>query len=115
MLFGLALVSPFRPAISEELLQDIETHFAVIQRVTQFATFIEPRRGNPAYRHVEETFDFVIAAARTRIGEDRDVRLAGQLVFRQERLAVFAAVPDRDEIEFHIWVRLYRFQPAAAF
>src|SRR2546423_9058770 len=106
--------SPLRFAVGEELLENVEAHFAVIHRVTKVAAFVNPCRGNPADRQIEEALDLRVAFPRARVGKNRDVRLVRQLVFREQGLAVFAAVPDRYEVETHIWVGFYRFEPAAA-
>src|SRR4051812_6176980 len=82
--------SPFRFAVREHLLENVEPNFAVVERVAEVAALIDPGRWDPAHRQIEETLDLVVALPRTRIGENRDVRQAGQLIFGEHRLAVFA-------------------------
>src|SRR6476469_2802481 len=88
------LRSPLGFTVRKKLLKNVEPHFAVIHRVAKIAAFVDPGGGNPAQRQIEEALDLAIALPRTGIGEDRDVRLVRQLVLSQQRLPVFATVPD---------------------
>ena len=65
---------PIGIAIGDELLEDRETDFAVVQRVAEVAAFEDPGGRNPAQRQPGELLD-VVGAARARIGQDGDVRL----------------------------------------
>src|SRR5947207_5694340 len=104
----MAARSPFRFAVGEELLENVEAHFSVVHRVAKIAAFVNPGCGNPAQRKIEKPLDLGVTLSRTGIGENGDVGLAGQLVFREQRLAVFAAIPDRNEIKFHVRIVFHR-------
>src|SRR4051812_15697464 len=106
--------SPFRFTVREHLLENVEPNFAVVQRVTKVAAFIYPRRWNPAQGQIEEALDLVVTFPRAGVGENGYVRLACELVFGEHRLPIVTAVPNRDEIEFHVRVGLDGLQPAAA-
>src|SRR5207237_307723 len=97
-----SLVGPLRSAVSEKLLENIEPDLAVIQGVTKVAALVNPGRWNPAQRQVKEALDLGVAAPGTWVGEDGHVRLVRELIFSEHRPAVFAAVPDGNEIEFHL-------------
>jgi len=105
---------PFGVTVREKLLEHIEAHLPVIERIAQIAAFENPRGRNPTERQIEETLDLV-GAARARIGKDRHVRLASNLEFRQHRSSIVAAVPDRDKVEFNLRILFDRFEPAATF
>src|SRR5437764_359255 len=66
---------PLRFAVGEKLLENIETHFAVVHGVAKIAAFVNPGRGNPAQRKIEEPFNLGVAFPRTGISENRDVGL----------------------------------------
>src|SRR5450432_78880 len=68
-LLGLLGMRPLRIAVREKLLQHVEAHFPVVQRVSQVAAFENPRRGNPTERQVEEALDLA-RAARAGVGQD---------------------------------------------
>ena len=57
----------------------------------------------------------LILSARSGIGQDGHVRLIGDTEFFKHVAAIFAVVPDRNEIEFHLRIVFDDFSPAAAF
>ena len=97
------------------MLENVEPHFAIIQRVTKIAAFINPGRWDPSERRSGELFDLVIAAARAGIGQYRHVWLIGDLEFLQHRFSIAAIVPNRHEIKFHLRIGFHDFEPAAVF
>src|SRR6266513_2260808 len=56
----------------------------------------------------------MLGATRARVGENNDVRLISDLIFRQHRFAIVAAIPDGNEKEIHLWIFLHHFRPATA-
>src|SRR5436190_22506982 len=80
----------------------------------EISTFVDPGCWNPRNRHTGELFD-VIFATRARIGQNRQVRLIGELNPRKHGTAILAIVPDRNEIKMHLWIFFHYFEPAAAF
>jgi len=71
---------PTRGAVGDQLLKHREADFSIIQGVAKVAGFEDPGGGNPTQRQTSELFD-VISATRTRIREDRHIRLLSDLVF----------------------------------
>src|SRR6266403_5683012 len=74
-----AFVRPFRLAVCEKLLEHRETDFAVIQCVTEIATFVNPSRRDPRERQPGKVFDFAFAATLAGIRKDCDVWLIGNV------------------------------------
>lgn len=107
-------MGPFGIAVREKLLQDIEAHLAVIERVAQIAAFADPGGWDPGDRKTGKLFD-VLCAARACIGDDCDVRLIGDFELFQHRPATFSRIPDGDEEEPHLRILFHHPRPAAAF
>src|SRR4029453_7936684 len=105
---------PFRFAVFEKLLEHIETDFTVVQCVAKIAAFVNPSRGNPREWYSGELLDLVVPFARSRVRQDGHVPLSCNLEFLQHRTAVFAIIPNGNEIEFHLWIFFNGLEPAAA-
>src|SRR5213079_3516790 len=110
----LACVRPLGLAVFKKLLERWKADFAVVQRITEISTFVDPGCWNPRNRHTGELFD-VIFATWTGIGQNREVRLIGELKLREHGTAILASVPDRNEIKMHLWIFFHYFEPTAAF
>src|SRR3954447_15479065 len=84
---------PFRLTVGEQLLQQLEANFAVVERKMQVPAFVDPGGWDPAQRLIIEALGFVIAFPRAGIGQDGDIGLIGEIEFLQHRAAIVAVVP----------------------
>src|SRR4249919_4379317 len=111
----LAFMRPFRLAVCQKLLEHRKANLAVIQCVAEIAAFVNPSRRNPTQRQTSKLFNLVFAATWTGISENCHVRLRGDPEFVQQRAAVLAIIPYRDETKLHLWIFIDHFCPAAGF
>lgn len=102
---------PFICCVPNQLLQQRETNFAIVQGVSKFTVLEDPRHGKPIDRLVQEhVHAFLFATLGVGMREQLKIRLIGNAGFCEGVVAIVFA-PDRHENNFNVRIHCQEIAP----